>query len=31
MWNTQILPFLDVASWPGYVNFETTIYQHRRS
>ena len=30
MWNTQILPFLDVASWPGYVNFETTIYQHRR-
>jgi putative amino-acid transport system permease protein len=26
----QILPFLDVASWPGYVNFETTVYQHRR-
>jgi methyl acetate hydrolase len=30
MWNTQILPFLDVASWPGYVNFETTVYQHRQ-
>jgi len=27
MWNTQILPFLDVSSWPGYVNFETTVYQ----
>ena len=28
-WATQILPFQDSASYPGFVEFETTIY-HRR-
>ena len=27
-WGTQILPFIDGASTPGYLNFETTIYKH---
>ena len=27
-WGTQILPFIDGASAPGYMNFETTIYNH---
>jgi methyl acetate hydrolase len=26
-WGSQILPFLDVASYPGFVDFETTVYQ----
>ena len=28
-WATQILPFQDCASYPGFVDFETTIYHHR--
>lgn len=27
-WATQILPFQDVASYPGFVEFETAIYHH---
>jgi methyl acetate hydrolase len=27
-WGTQILPFHDIASYPGYVDFETAAYQH---
>jgi methyl acetate hydrolase len=27
-WGSQILPFQDVASYPGYVDFETTVYRH---
>ena len=26
-WGSQILPFLDVASYPGFVNFETAVYR----
>ena len=29
-WGSQILPFQDVSSYPGFVDFETTVYQHRR-
>ena len=28
-WATQILPFQDAASYPGFVEFETAIYRHR--
>lgn len=28
-WATQILPFQDAASYPGFVEFETTVYHHR--
>lgn len=28
-WGTQILPFQDVASYPGFVEFETAVYHHR--
>ncbi len=28
MWGTQILPFQDVASYPGYIDFETAVYKH---
>ncbi len=31
MWCSQILPFLDIASYPGYVDFETTVYRQRRT
>jgi len=27
-WGTQILPFHDISSYPGFVEFETTVYQH---
>jgi methyl acetate hydrolase len=27
-WATQILPFVDAASIPGYFDFELTVYQH---
>lgn len=27
---SQILPFQDVASYPGFVDFETAVYQHLR-
>jgi methyl acetate hydrolase len=27
-WGSQILPFQDVASYPGFVDFETAIYCH---
>ena len=27
-WGSQILPFHDVASYPGFVDFETALYQH---
>ena len=27
-WGSQILPFQDVASYPGFVDFETTVYRH---
>jgi len=29
MWSSQILPFHDVASYPGYVDFEAAVYRHR--
>ena len=28
-WGSQILPFQDVASYPGYVDFEAAVYRHR--
>lgn len=28
-WGSQILPFQDVASYPGFVDFETAVYRHR--
>lgn len=28
-WATQILPFQDAVSYPGFVEFETTIYHYR--
>ena len=28
-WATQILPFQDAASYPGFVEFETAVYHHR--
>ena len=28
-WGSQILPFMDVASYPGYVDFEAAVYRHR--
>ena len=28
-WATQILPFQDCASYPGFVEFETAVYHHR--
>lgn len=28
-WGTQILPFQDTASYPGFVEFETAVYHHR--
>lgn len=30
-WATQILPLMDAASYPGFVEFETTVYQHRNA
>jgi methyl acetate hydrolase len=27
-WASQILPFQDCASYPGFVDFETTVYHH---
>lgn len=29
-WGSQILPFQDVASYPGFIDFETAIYRHVR-
>jgi methyl acetate hydrolase len=29
MWSSQILPFQDVASYPGFVDFESAIYRAR--
>ncbi|GAC1616101.1 MAG: serine hydrolase domain-containing protein [Ktedonobacteraceae bacterium] len=26
-WGSQIFPFLDVASYPGFINFETAVYK----
>ena len=26
-WATQILPFQDIASYPGFVDFETALYR----
>jgi methyl acetate hydrolase len=28
-WGSQILPFQDIASYPGFVDFETAVYRHR--
>ncbi len=28
MWASQILPFQDIASYPGFVDFESAIYRH---
>ena len=28
-WATQLLPFHDCASYPGFVEFETAVYKHR--
>jgi methyl acetate hydrolase len=27
MWSSQILPFHDIASYPGYVDFEAAVYR----
>ena len=29
MWATQLLPFMDIASYPTLVEFETLFYRHR--
>jgi methyl acetate hydrolase len=29
-WGSQILPFQDIASYPGFVDFETAIYRNLR-
>ncbi|MDZ4251155.1 MAG: serine hydrolase domain-containing protein [Sulfuritalea sp.] len=29
-WASQILPFHDCAAYPGFVEFETAVYHHRR-
>jgi len=29
MWGSQILPFQDIASYPGFVQFETAVYHDR--
>jgi methyl acetate hydrolase len=29
MWSSQILPFQDIASYPGYVDFEAAVYRSR--
>lgn len=29
-WASQILPFQDCASYPGFVDFESTVYHHHR-
>ena len=31
MWATQILPFQDIASYPGFVEFETLVYRNQRN
>ncbi len=31
MWGTQILPFQDVGSYPGFVDFETAVYRTLKS
>ncbi len=31
MWATQILPFQDIGSYPGFVEFETMVYRPTRS
>ncbi len=31
MWNTQILPFMDIASYPSFIDFETAVYRHQRA
>ena len=28
-WGSQILPFQDIASYPGFVEFETAVYRYR--
>jgi methyl acetate hydrolase len=28
-WASQVLPFLDCASYPGFVDFEAAVYRHR--
>lgn len=28
-WATQVLPFQDIGSYPGFVDFETAVYRHR--
>lgn len=30
VWGSQVLPFMDVGSYPGFVDFETAIYRARR-
>jgi methyl acetate hydrolase len=30
MWGSQVLPFLDIGSYPGFVEFESAIYRARR-
>ena len=29
-WSTQVLPFQDVAAYPNYLEFESTVYAHLR-
>lgn len=29
-WGSQILPFQDVSSYPGFVDFETAVYRHMK-
>ena len=28
MWSSQILPFQDIGSYPGYVEFESAVYRN---
>ncbi|HMM75905.1 MAG TPA: serine hydrolase domain-containing protein [Gammaproteobacteria bacterium] len=30
MWGSQVLPFMDIGSYPGFVEFESAVYRARR-
>jgi methyl acetate hydrolase len=30
MWGSQVLPFMDVGSYPGFVEFESAVYRDRK-
>jgi len=30
MWGSQVLPFMDIGSYPGFIEFESAVYRARR-